>query len=540
MKPAGYRCVFLMGAQQAMAYRADFFLGLASCIFPIIMQVYLWTALYKAGAASTNGYSYNQMILYTLLAGMTSRLVATGFENEIARDIKDGGLNKYLIRPVPYAGYMLARFLGGKAASFGFLLLLAAGVLAGAGAVLGAGFAPGRFALYAVSRGARAELCALFRHRNAGFLADRHFPAVRHNFHRHYGHQRRGVPAGCLRPGGGRPLGRAAVRLHHPVLRQHCQRPAHLAGHRPGAGRAGLLDRSVRAAVRRAVAARPAAVHCRRRLKGGGKMKRYLLRLRHYLGLLGLFAKYSLMEQMAYRVNWVAGITVECGYMLIKLMYALLILQAGGPINGLSTGEMLMCVGTYIALTGLYMGVYPNFWALPLSVQDGSLDMLLTKPVNTQFLVTLRKLDFGMPIPNVTCGAALVAYGWQRAGLPVTPAAVAGFLVYFAAGLFLTYCLFLIPELLAFWFVANNGVQALSAAVYDFNNTPMNLYPKWLQRLGMFVLPVFVITNFPTLFVMGALPPALQAWGLAAPVLVFAVQRFVWKRAMRRYTSANG
>ena len=151
MKPAGYRCVFLMGAQQAMAYRADFFLGLASCIFPIIMQVYLWTALYKAGAASTNGYSYNQMILYTLLAGMTSRLVATGFENEIARDIKDGGLNKYLIRPVPYAGYMLARFLGGKAASFGFLLLLAAGVLAGAGAVLGAGFAPGRFALYAVS-----------------------------------------------------------------------------------------------------------------------------------------------------------------------------------------------------------------------------------------------------------------------------------------------------------------------------------------------------------------------------------------------------
>ena len=79
-------------------------------------------------------------------------------------------------------------------------------------------------------------------------------------------------------------------------------------------------------------------------------MKRYLLRLRHYLGLLGLFAKYSLMEQMAYRVNWVAGITVECGYMLIKLMYALLILQAGGPINGLSTGEMLMCVGTYIAL----------------------------------------------------------------------------------------------------------------------------------------------------------------------------------------------
>ena len=104
----------------------------------------------------------------------------------------------------------------------------------------------------------------------------------------------------------------------------------------------------------------------------------------------------------------------------------------------------------------------------------------------------------------------------------------------------MTYCLFLIPELLSFWFVAAGGAQALSSAVFDFNNTPMNLYPKWLQRVGIFLVPVFLITNFPTLFVMGALSPALIAWGLAAPWLVFALQRLIWRRAMRRYTSASG
>ena len=173
-------------------------------------------------------------------------------------------------------------------------------------------------------------------------------------------------------------------------------------------------------------------------------------------------------------------------------------------------------------------------------MRDGSQDMQLTKPVNTQFLVTLRKLDFGMPIPDVACGLALIVYGWQRAGLPATPGAVAGFAVYCLAGWFLTYCLFLIPELLSFWFVAGNGMQALSSAVFDFNNTPMNLYPHWVRRLGVFVLPVFVITNFPTLFAAGKLPPALTAWGLAVPVLAFGVQRLVWRRALRRYTSAGG
>ena len=151
MKAAGYCYVFGMGIQIAMAYRADFFLSIASCIFPIIMQVYLWTALYAAGAADTNGYTYEQMILYTLLAGVTSRIAATGFENDVARDIKDGGLNKYLVKPMNYGAYCFAQFAGGKAAAAGFLLAAAAAVLSGAALTLGVPFAPVRLALYALS-----------------------------------------------------------------------------------------------------------------------------------------------------------------------------------------------------------------------------------------------------------------------------------------------------------------------------------------------------------------------------------------------------
>ena len=36
-------------------------------------------------------------------------------------------------------------------------------------------------------------------------------------------------------------------------------------------------------------------------------MKQIWERLRYYLGLLGLFAKYSLMEQMEYRINFAAA-----------------------------------------------------------------------------------------------------------------------------------------------------------------------------------------------------------------------------------------
>lgn len=269
------------------------------------------------------------------------------------------------------------------------------------------------------------------------------------------------------------------------------------------------------------------------------KWKSKMNTLKRYLGLLCLFAKYSFMEQLEYRINFISGIAVECGYMLAKLMYVILVYQMGSEINGLTPDHMAMFIGTYIMMTGFYMAVYPNFCAIPQYVKTGSMDMLLTKPVNLQFMLTLRKIDFGMPIPNVICGVVLVCYGWKKSGLPVTVITVSGFLLFIVSGIFLTYFLFLIPKLLSFWIVSDQGIQQITEAVWDFNNMPMNIYGKKVRMFGTFVIPLFLITNFPTLFVMNRLSVFMVIWGVLAPFLFFAINKLVWKAAMKRYTSAS-
>ena len=110
-----YRCVYQMGVETALEYRANMVLTLLSTIFPIIIQTFLWNYLYGNGdAGAMTGYSYTEIIVYTLLAGLVSKLVITGFEYQINEDIKDGGLNKYLIRPVNYCGYRFCSYLGEK------------------------------------------------------------------------------------------------------------------------------------------------------------------------------------------------------------------------------------------------------------------------------------------------------------------------------------------------------------------------------------------------------------------------------------------
>lgn len=125
-----YRCVFLMGVENALEYRMDFLLDLFSSLFPIIIQTFLWNYLYlDDGAASLTGYSYSQILFYTLSASLVSHFVYTGFEYQINADIKDGGLQKYLIRPVRYPLYQFFSFLGKKLPASGMLFLCLAAEL---------------------------------------------------------------------------------------------------------------------------------------------------------------------------------------------------------------------------------------------------------------------------------------------------------------------------------------------------------------------------------------------------------------------------
>jgi ABC-2 type transport system permease protein len=108
-----------------MEYRGDFFISMLSSLFPITIQFFMWTGIYgSSGSASMFGYTFVQMITYSIMASIVARLIRTGFEYEINDDIKNGGLNKYIVRPVGYFPYKLSCFIGQKLVHFAFCSIL--------------------------------------------------------------------------------------------------------------------------------------------------------------------------------------------------------------------------------------------------------------------------------------------------------------------------------------------------------------------------------------------------------------------------------
>ncbi|WP_211748246.1 ABC-2 family transporter protein [Paenibacillus sp. Marseille-Q4541] len=120
-----YVVSFRIGFQSSLEYRFNFFLSLLSAFFPMIVQYYIWTAVYaSSGENVVFGYSYQEIIMYTILAAVVSKLVITNIEYSIAEDIKSGGLNKYIIQPIYYFGYRISSYIGQRLIYFIISILL--------------------------------------------------------------------------------------------------------------------------------------------------------------------------------------------------------------------------------------------------------------------------------------------------------------------------------------------------------------------------------------------------------------------------------
>ena len=133
-----YAKAFELGVQTALEYRLNFLISLISAVYPIVIQVFLWTAIYGGSSESAlYGYTYQQMIAYTFLAGLAARLVHTGFEYDIMEEIKNGKYSTFLVQPMGYFPYRLSAYLGGKLPNLGMILLVMAAVLIGLNAVWG-------------------------------------------------------------------------------------------------------------------------------------------------------------------------------------------------------------------------------------------------------------------------------------------------------------------------------------------------------------------------------------------------------------------
>lgn len=262
-----------------------------------------------------------------------------------------------------------------------------------------------------------------------------------------------------------------------------------------------------------------------------------IMKLRKYLRVYRELLKMQLHVQFTYGFNLLCGLCAELGWVIAKLLYSFVIFSTVSE----ERGTYYLLIGTYILLTGICMGIWgSNISLLSTYMKSGALDLYICKPISTQFLTTFYKIDFGSLLSNTVCGGIMILYGWRELDLSCNVQNILFFLFAFTIGLMICYTLFFIPQLLAFRYISTNTFLGVIWEIWDLNNLPFHFYPKVVQCIGLFILPVLLPCSLPALLVVYQIPWFIKIWCFVLAVVLMKVFNHFYKRGLLQYSSAGG
>ena len=209
-------------------------------------------------------------------------------------------------------------------------------------------------------------------------------------------------------------------------------------------------------------------------------------------------------------------------------------------LGGWDYWEVVVLLGVFNALTGVIEAVLrPGVGRLAEEVRTGALDLVLTRPVDPQLYVSFRRLDIWR-LTDVVLGLALAGYALWRLGRVPSAVELLAFSVTLISAGAVVYAIWLTLMSLAFWFVAVENLSVLFDAVYEAARYPVSAYPGALRFLFVYLIPIAWTTTIPASALTGRLKPAFALVAAAVGVVALVLTRFLWRVALRRYTSAGG
>ncbi len=264
------------------------------------------------------------------------------------------------------------------------------------------------------------------------------------------------------------------------------------------------------------------------------------------------FARNSLIRDMTFRANFLIELVSSSAWVFMNLGFYLLIFHYT-PSIGVGTGwgkwEFFAFAGTGLIINSLTsMFFMTNGDEFGEMIRTGTLDFALLKPIDTQFLVSLQRVEWSSA-GNLVVGIVLVLVATSRLAGAIGPGQVILYLAFVLCGVVILYSLLFSFAATSIWLGRNTSLLDFWFYIVSFSRYPMEIYQGRLGRpirwFFSFVVPVLVAVNVPARELVRPLYPRLASdwlFTLSAPVAAaasFAVCRWIFARALRSYRSAS-
>ena len=262
--------------------------------------------------------------------------------------------------------------------------------------------------------------------------------------------------------------------------------------------------------------------------------------IRKYLKLYWKLIKFAASIEMEYRFSFFIEMCVEVGYFFVTLFGIRVLFWNITEVVGWHFYELLVLYGVNMIFSEILLGVVfvHNLRNLPSSISKGALDLILTKPLNSQFAVSFWRPYFAM-IPGVIAGFVAVVIGFANLEIVFNPLMLIPFLVIFLSGLVMAYSSGMIIVTFSFWTINVTQLSNLAQQFLFMAKHPYGVFSGVWKVLFLTVVPIAFMVSFPTSTLMGDLEFWWIPSSVALAVVFLKLSNLFWNFALKKYSGAS-
>lgn len=257
---------------------------------------------------------------------------------------------------------------------------------------------------------------------------------------------------------------------------------------------------------------------------------------RVYKTLFGL----NLSALTAYRGGFYAMMASSVVWGSFQYISVLLLTSRVKSIFGWTRNELIILTAAYSFFWGVFHFVLArNFSRLSRVIDYGELDLILAKPMDSQFLTSFWIMNF-TGLFRTLLGCIILIYMLSITHVVVALPNVIGFFVLGICGLTLIYSFWFIVATSLIWYPRLSNVIELLYNVTGIARYPSQIVYETKNFVLFFLLPLTFTMATPTKMLLNKAMGGDVAWLLLFTCVFFFLSRWFWKFALRFYTSASG
>lgn len=259
-----------------------------------------------------------------------------------------------------------------------------------------------------------------------------------------------------------------------------------------------------------------------------------------YLNAFRAFVANSLQHELVYRVDFFLNLINVLLGTAASLAIVFIMFTHRAEIGGWSFFEVVILIGIFrLVKCFVDVVIVPNVGRIPELVRKGGLDFILLKPIDSQFLVSLRHLSF-WDLSEAIIGTCLVVIGWIAQDAPFTLSQVVMMIVALLTGAGIVYAVWLLLMTTSVWLIDIRNLPVVLRIGFEFAQFPVSAFPRSLRFILTLVVPVAFVTTVPASAVTGRLVWSDMLFGAAVALGLLVAARYFWHYALRHYTGASG